>query len=463
MTPSVSVSISVSIARASSCSASSSSSSKSSKSSKSTPRSVAARANAARPIAEGSVYPAKEHCSECGLCDTRHIEHVKEACAFLGDGMSRIETLEPRVHGRSRRPSPDDEDRLGVCEEVFYAAKKRPVTGAQWTGIVTSVAVKMLETGAVEGVVCVAGQPDDPRAPRPILATTTEEIMSARGVKPSLSPNLSVLAEVEARGLKKILFVGVGCAVSALRAVEPYLGLDALYVLGTNCTDNGKREGFNKFVNAASEDPDTVVHYEFMQDYQVHLKHAGGWYEKVPYFSLPANDLVDVIAPSCYSCFDYVNGLADVTVGYMGVPYLDTPMDKHPQYVTVRNARGREMVDLIRDDLDITPSMSSGDRRAFVMQTVVADDEAKLGRGPEKPAPIFVGRIIAWFLTKFGPKGKEFGMYSLDYHTIRNWIYVNRVWGKERAAEHVPEYAKRVVREYDVDGAVSARLRERRG
>ena len=29
-------------------------------------------------------------------------------------------------------------------------------------------------------------------------------------------------------------------------------------------------------------------------------------------------------------------------------------------------------------------------------------------------------------------------MYSLDYHTIRNWIYVNRVWGKERAIEHVP-------------------------
>ena len=110
----------------------------------------------------------------------------------------------------------------------------------------------------------------------------------------------------------------------------------------------------------------------------------------MPYFSLPANDLVDVIAPSCYSCFDYVNGLADVTVGYMGVPYLDTPMDKHPQARTdSRNARGREMVDLIRDDLDITPSMSSGDRRAFVMQTVVADDEAKLGRGPEKPGADF--------------------------------------------------------------------------
>lgn len=30
-------------------------------------------------------------CSQCGLCDTYYIAHVKNACAFLGDGMSRIE------------------------------------------------------------------------------------------------------------------------------------------------------------------------------------------------------------------------------------------------------------------------------------------------------------------------------------------------------------------------------------
>lgn len=29
--------------------------------------------------------------SRCGLCDTYYIAHVKEACAFLGDGMSKIE------------------------------------------------------------------------------------------------------------------------------------------------------------------------------------------------------------------------------------------------------------------------------------------------------------------------------------------------------------------------------------
>ena len=44
----------------------------------------------------------------------------------------------------------------------------------------------------------------------------------------------------------------------------------------------------------------------------MHLKHLDGSNEKVPYFCLPANELNDVIAPSCYSCFDYPNALADL-------------------------------------------------------------------------------------------------------------------------------------------------------
>jgi hypothetical protein len=37
-------------------------------------------------------------------------------------------------------------------------------------------------------------------------------------------------------------------------------------------------------------------------------------------------------------------------------------------------------------------------------------------------------------LEKVGPKGKEFGLYSLDYHTIRNFIYVKRNFGGEARA-----------------------------
>eukprot|EP00976_Prorocentrum_cordatum_P083301 1185177-Prorocentrum_minimum.AAC.6 len=88
----------------------------------------------ARPIKQGTPrerYPAQEHCSRCGLCDTYYIAHVKEACAFLGEGNSRIETMEPMVHGRARDYNNIDELHFGVYDEMFYATNKRPSAGVQ--------------------------------------------------------------------------------------------------------------------------------------------------------------------------------------------------------------------------------------------------------------------------------------------------------------------------------------------
>ena len=146
----------------------------------------------ARPIKPGSTYPAKELCSHCGLCDTYYVAHVKDSCAFLGDGedrpcpqllqvfcsaekcsdqhdmassshagMSKIERLEPVVHGRSRcecpigphqscrvwscfRPSITtsaiadyrdlqnlDDLHFGIPQEMLYARASPAVPGAQ--------------------------------------------------------------------------------------------------------------------------------------------------------------------------------------------------------------------------------------------------------------------------------------------------------------------------------------------
>lgn len=51
------------------------------------------------------------------------------------------------------------------------------------------------------------------------MARTAEDILAARGVKPTLSPNLEVLATVEALAgtIKRLLFIGVGCQVSITR------------------------------------------------------------------------------------------------------------------------------------------------------------------------------------------------------------------------------------------------------
>merc|ERR1712217_586140 len=106
--------------------------------------------------------------------------------------------------------------------------------------------------------------------------------------------------------------------------------------------------------------------------------------------------------------------------------------------------------------------MSTGDRKPFVLETVDTDDKATLGPDvvggkTQQPAPKFVGSIIAWLLEKIGPRGLEFARYSLDYHWIRNWLYVQRNFKPDHAKRHVPEYVNRVVADYNGKGELTER------
>ena len=64
-------------------------------------------------------FPAKDLCSNCGLCrSTVGVASVTEACAFIGDGMSRAESLEAQVHGRGRQYDEDDlDDAIAALQE----------------------------------------------------------------------------------------------------------------------------------------------------------------------------------------------------------------------------------------------------------------------------------------------------------------------------------------------------------
>ena len=384
----------------------------------------------AKALKPGSPRPAKALCSDCGLCDTYYVHYVKEACAYLNQ---QIPELEQQTHGRSRDLSQENDWYFGVSQQMFAARKTEPIAGAQWTGIVSSLAIEMLNQGWVEGVVCVQNQADDRFGPMPIIARTPEEILAARVNKPTLSPNLSVLEQIEQSELKRLLVIGVGCQVQALRAVEQELGLEKLYVLGTPCVDNVTRAGLQKFLDTTSRSPDTVVYYEFMQDFRVHFKHEDGSTETVPFFGLKTNQLKDVFAPSCMSCFDYVNSLADLVVGYMGAPF-------GWQWITVRNDRGQEMLDLVMDQLETQPVSSQGDRKNAVQQSIPAYDQGVT-------LPMWAAKLMGVVIERIGPKGLEYARFSIDSHFTRNYLYTRRNY-PEKLEAHVPDYAKRIVAQY---------------
>jgi coenzyme F420 hydrogenase subunit beta len=282
-------------------------------------------------------------------------------------------------------------------------------------------------------VVCVQNTAEDRFQPQPILARTTEEILAAKVNKPTLSPNLSVLEEIEKSGMKRLLVIGVGCQIQALRAVEKKLGLEKLYVLGTPCVDNVTRSGLQKFLETTSRSPETVVHYEFMQDFRVHFQHEDGSIEMVPFFGLKTNKLKDVFAPSCMTCFDYVNSLADLVVGYMGAPF-------GWQWIVVRNDTGKEMLELVKDQLNTQDVMSIGDRKQAVQNSIPAYDKGVT-------LPMWAAKMMGVVIEKIGPKGLEYARFSIDSHFTRNYLYVKRNY-PEKLANHVPEYAKKIVEQY---------------
>ena len=384
----------------------------------------------AKPLAKGSTYPAKDLCSQCGLCDSRWVAYVRQACAFLNQ---QLEAMEERVHGRSRDLNNEDELYFGVSQRMLSARLRQPIEGAQWTGIVSRIGVRALETGLVDAVLCVGQSPDDRFTPVPVLARTPEEVLAARVNKPTLSPNLEVLEQLPCSGIRRLMAIGVGCQIQALRAVEATLPLEQLYVLGLPCVDNVSRDGLQTFLESASRSPATVVHYEFMQDFRIHFRHSDGSTETVPFFGLDTPKLKDVFAPSCLSCFDYTNAGADLVVGYMGATF-------GRQWLTVRNPKGQELLDLVEAELDVAPVTSRGKRQAAVQQGIDAYDKAvKL--------PMWLAELVGCIVKRVGPQGLGYGRFSIDSHFTRNALWVRRNH-PEKADAHIPAFAQKIISRY---------------
>lgn len=61
-----------------------------------------------------------------------------------------------------------DDLHFGVHQDMMYARNVPAVKGAQWTGIVTQIAIDMLESGKVNAVICVQNDENDRFKPKPV-------------------------------------------------------------------------------------------------------------------------------------------------------------------------------------------------------------------------------------------------------------------------------------------------------
>ena len=426
-------------------------------------RTVFERTPTLPPVAtKRSLKLAPLACSRCGLCYTDHRDAVAEACVFVE---SRIETMEERLHGRGRVAG-TDEDVFGIHRGLHIARMRQPLHDAQWSGMVSTLGAMLLERGMVDGVIVVGAQPDKPFAPAPYLATTPDGVKAARGLKPALSPNLQVLDEIERAGLRRVAFIGNGCQTHALRALQMSgkLALDELYFIGMPCTDNVTYSNLVKFLRLASDSPDTVMHYEFMPDYRIWMKHTDGRVEKLSYFGLGAKGIDNTIFPdSCMSCFDYANALSDITIGYLGaaMPY---------QWTLVRTEQGQKLFDMLKPhlewgdqptlhaqpyDLSTLPAGSTppaprlADPREATRAKVIAASIKMLDE-PIRKLPRWFANLLSYVVSKRGMRGIDFARATITMKFARNLHFVRRHYPAEANAEArlVPSFARRILKKH---------------
>lgn len=380
----------------------------------------------------------RDLCSDCGLSRTNEPERCGKACQFIHP---RYDELEQLAHGRSRQNDRQDEALFGPHVRMTRAWLKRPAHGAQWSGITTRIAERLLETGAVEAVLATASDPEDRWRPRPVLVRDAADLAQCRGMKMGFSPVLALLDEVERLGLKRIAMIGVPCQVHALRALEQQLGLEVMYLIGTPCSDNTSTENFHAFLGRLTDRPGSVTYCEFQTDFHVELRFDDGATRRIPFIQLPISDLPSDFFPlTCRACFDYTNALSDITVGYMG--------GAGEQWLIVRNERGEQLLRLLGDELTEKPLTDAGRRTAPVRGFLVNLRRSVNGL-PVNRAPSWLRPLIGWAMPRFGPRGLEFARARVEMKQLEGILQL-RKHRPHRLRRMVPDFAWQTAARYGV-------------
>ncbi|MCS6892618.1 MAG: Coenzyme F420 hydrogenase/dehydrogenase, beta subunit C-terminal domain [Rhodovarius sp.] len=376
-------------------------------------------------------------CTDGGLSRMALARDCGRACQFIAPDYAAAKRA---VHGRARAES-GDELFFGPFLAMYRARLTPPAPGAQWSGITTRLAEKLLQSGAVSAVLTMAPDPADRWRPMPVIVTRPEAMAACRGMRMGTAPLLALLEPAIAAGHRRLATIGIPCQVHALRHIEHKLGLERLYVIGTPCADNTTTENVHRFLALLDGQPESITYLEFRPDYRVEIRHTDGRVRTIPFLMLPLAKLpADIFPLTCRTCVDYTHALADITVGYMG--------GQGAQWLIVRNARGQELLELIRPELVLETPGSAGHRAAAV-RGFAAQAARAAGGLPLRRMPRFLRPLVAWLQPRLGPRGLEFARARVEMKAVETILQLRRT-SPRRLRRMVPAHVWRLVAPYGI-------------
>lgn len=227
-----------------------------------------------------------------------------------------MSALEALIFGRQRIAG----EEFGVYKEVHVARStdKRVLKRCQDGGVVTTLLISALQSGRIDSAVVSGFDDVRPWLPKPMVATTVDEVISCAGTRYVYSPNIVAFREAVDRGYRHIAFVGTPCQVQALRRLQN-LSLKksenkAAFVIGLFCTESFSYDGL--MLEKLSQDMgvplNAIVKLSIKGRLLVHLKDGS-------VREVPLKEVARHVRPGCHRCGDFSSELADVSAGGLGL------------------------------------------------------------------------------------------------------------------------------------------------
>jgi coenzyme F420 hydrogenase subunit beta len=201
------------------------------------------------------------------------------------------------------------------------STSKEILKKSQDGGIVTQLFAYALEEGIIDGAI-VAGPSDEPYRPRPFIATSVEELMTARGTRYNISPNVSWIKEAtRSFGLDKVGIVGTPCQMQAVRKGQLYpfgwrdVDSKIALAIGIFCMENFSYQSIKQLV-----EDHAGVKMESVKKMDIGKGKFWVYTERGATVQLPLKVTHKYEQPGCHVCLDYVANLSDVSTGSVGSP-----------------------------------------------------------------------------------------------------------------------------------------------
>lgn len=225
----------------------------------------------------------------------------------------------------------------------FFAAKSHSKTilkKASSGGIMTSLAAFLLESKKVDGIVATKYAYDGENiTPKPVIATSLEELLECQGSKYMPVPVFSILDTVKHFN-GNLAFIGTPCQIATLRRLQSiYPEFENIkFTIGNFCGGFRDLRELDRFREIAGMGHVPIKHFQYRGDGQpgqmiIESERKCWTYPYPDYAKLTGN----IKYYRCRNCIDATAELADVSCGDAWLPRFINDSDDAWSMVIIRN------------------------------------------------------------------------------------------------------------------------------